>query len=126
MKEFKSFYKSIEDRKYNTWCKYTTRLDTYGCGCQHDCKYCYSKSLLNFRGLWSAVKPRIAYISEIIKKIGMLPKNEVIKLGGMTDCFQPIEKTERVTYNTVQILNKHRIKMKIRRFKITQHQHCQL
>ena len=39
----------------------------------------------------------------------MLNKRDVIKLGGMTDCFQPIEAIEKVTYNTVKILNKHRI-----------------
>ena len=23
-------------------CHYPTRLDTYGCGCAHDCKYCFN------------------------------------------------------------------------------------
>lgn len=44
MREFKSFYKTVgggEGQK----CHYPTRLDTYGCGCQHDCSYCYDKSL---------------------------------------------------------------------------------
>ena len=30
-------------------CLYNNRLDTYGQGCSHDCKYCYAKSLLQFR-----------------------------------------------------------------------------
>ena len=47
MKEFKSFYKTIDNRKYNTWCKYTKILDTYGCGCQHDCSYCYARDIAN-------------------------------------------------------------------------------
>ena len=46
---FNSPYKKL-DRKVNTWCKYTTRLDTYGCGCQHDCQYCYARGLLYWRG----------------------------------------------------------------------------
>lgn len=29
-------------------CKYPTRLDTYGRGCQHNCAYCYARSLLDF------------------------------------------------------------------------------
>jgi len=103
---FGSFYKSTENRKYNTWCKYTTRIDTYGCGCQHDCSYCYSKSLLNFRGLWNAKSPRIAYVTDVINKIQQIP-DQVVKLGGMSDCFQPLEKKERVTYNTIKALNKH-------------------
>ena len=36
------YYSNIDNRKFNTWCLYTQRLDTYGCGCQHDCNYCYA------------------------------------------------------------------------------------
>lgn len=107
--DFKSFYKSIDDRKFNTWCKYTKRIDTYGCGCQHDCSYCYAKSLLNFRGLWNAEKPNIANIAEIWNKIKNIPINEVIKLGGMTDCFQPIERENKITYQTIKMLNRRKI-----------------
>lgn len=109
MKEFKSFYKSIDNRKANTWCNYTERLDTYGCGCQHNCNYCYAKSLLNFRGLWNSQSPSVADIYKIGAKIKSISKNTVIKLGGMTDCFQPIELTENVTYDTIKLLNYHKI-----------------
>lgn len=109
MGTFKSFFKSVDKRKFNTWCKWTNRLDTYGCGCAHDCKYCYSKSLLNFRGLWNAEAPSVADIKAIEKKISKLLPNTVVRLGGMTDCFQPIELKERVTYETIKLLNKHGI-----------------
>lgn len=109
MKEFKSFYKEINLRKYNTWCKYKKRIDTYGCGCQHDCSYCYAKCLLQFRNNWNIKEPRIAYISEIIKIVELLDKTDIIRIGSMTDCFQPIEITKRVTYETIQILNQYRI-----------------
>ena len=46
-KEFKSFFKTVGGNEGNK-CHYPTRLDTYGCGCSHDCKYCYAKSLLDF------------------------------------------------------------------------------
>ena len=49
MSEFKSFYKVVGGNEGNK-CQYNARLDTYGCGCAHDCKYCYAKSLLDFRG----------------------------------------------------------------------------
>lgn len=62
----------------------------YGCGCQHDCKYCYAKSLLDFRKLWNPQDPAVADIEKIRKTIATLPKDQVIRLGGMTDCFQPI------------------------------------
>ena len=44
--EFKSFYKTVSGNEGNK-CNYPTRLDLYGCGCFHDCSYCYAKSLLN-------------------------------------------------------------------------------
>lgn len=104
MKEFKSFYKTVgggEGQK----CHYPTRLDTYGCGCQHDCSYCYAKSLLYFRKQWDAKNPSIADITKIKKVIAGIPKGTIIRLGGMTDCFQPLEKEVRNTYKTIQLLN---------------------
>lgn len=107
-KEFKSFYKTVgggEGQK----CKYPTRLDTYGCGCQHDCSYCYAKSLLFFRKQWNAKEPAVANINEIAKVIRKIPQGTIIRLGGMTDCFQPLEKEVRNTYKTIQLLNEHKI-----------------
>ena len=107
MKEFKSFYKSVSGNEGNK-CNYPTRLDTYGCGCAHDCKYCYAKSLLDFRNMWDANDPAVAPIKEIEKTIRKLPK-EVVRLGGMTDCYQPCEREYRNTRKTIQLLNKYRI-----------------
>lgn len=101
---FNSPYKQL-DRKINTWCKYTKRLDTYGCGCQHNCDYCYAKSLLSFRGLWNVKEPAEARLQTIRDEIRKLTTNDVVRIGGMTDCFQPIEKIKRITYNTIQLLN---------------------
>ena len=56
--EFKSFYKTVSGNEGNK-CNYPTRLDLYGCGCFHDCSYCYAKSLLNFRGLWHPDNPSV-------------------------------------------------------------------
>ena len=108
MKEYKSFYKSVGGNEGNK-CHYSTRLDTYGCGCSHDCKYCYAKSLLNFRGLWNPTEPSVADIEKIKRKVRRIPEGSVVRLGGMTDCFQPIEKTYRVTYETIKALNEARV-----------------
>lgn len=108
VKEFKSFYKEVKGNEGNK-CHYSTRLDTYGCGCSHDCKYCYAKSLLSFRGLWNAEEPSVADIKKIENKVRKLPKGSIVRLGGMTDCFQPIEKIYKNTYKTIEILNKYRI-----------------
>lgn len=105
MKEFKSFFKTVKGNEGQK-CHYSTRLDTYGCGCSHDCKYCYAKSLLSFRRLWDPLHPAVADIRKIRNTILKLPKGTVVRLGGMTDCFQPIEKYERITYKTISALNR--------------------
>lgn len=112
--EYKNFYKVVtgnEGRK----CNYPARLDTYGKGCAHDCSYCYVKSLLDFRGLWNPQNPSVADTERIKRRIELIQKRRgdgeriVIRLGGMTDCFQPCEKTHRVTYETIKALNKAKI-----------------
>ena len=108
MKEFKSFYKTVSGSEGNR-CMYNTRLDTYGRGCMHDCSYCYAKSLLSFRGLWDSSDPAVADIGKIERKLKHLPKGTIVRLGGMTDCFQPVERTHRVTYETIKLLNKYGI-----------------
>lgn len=108
MQEFKSFYKEVGGNE-GSKCNYTTRLDTYGCGCEHDCKYCYAKSLLSFRNLWNANDPAVANIKDIEKVVKRLKKGSIIRLGGMTDCFQPIELKHRITYKTIELLNKYDI-----------------
>jgi len=107
MKEFKSFYKTVAGNEGNK-CNYPTRLDTYGCGCQHDCKYCYAKSLLDFRGMWDSEEPSVAPVDEIEKVISRLPK-EVVRLGGMTDCYMPMEREVRNTRKTIELLNKYKV-----------------
>ena len=82
MKDFKSIGKTVEGNEGDK-CNYPTRLDTYGCGCQHDCSYCYAKSLLDFRDLWNPKNPSVANISDISKAIKKLLR-KVIRLCGMT------------------------------------------
>lgn len=108
MQDFGSVCKKVDGNEGDK-CHYSTRLDTYGRGCSHDCKYCYAKSLLTFRGLWNPQTPAISPITEISKAIRRLPRDDVIRLGGMTDCFQPVEKLYRNTYKTIKLLNRRRI-----------------
>jgi DNA repair photolyase len=109
MKDFKSVGKIVDGNEGDK-CNYPYRLDTYGCGCQHDCSYCYAKSLLNFRNLWNAKSPSVANISDISREIKRLPKDiGAVRLGGMTDCFQPAERLYRNTYKTIKLLNRRRI-----------------
>lgn len=108
MEQFKSFYKTVGGGEGDK-CSYPTRLDTYGKGCQHGCKYCYAKSLLAFRGMWNEEEPAVADIREIEKVVKTIPKGNIVRLGGMTDCLQPLEKTCRVTYRTIKLLNRYGI-----------------
>ena len=107
MKDFKSVKNTVEGNE-GSKCNYRTRLDTYGCGCAHDCKYCYAKSLLEFRGLWNPEKPSIGDMAKISRQIAKLPR-QVVRLGGMTDCFQPAEATHRITYKAIKLLNRRKI-----------------
>jgi len=103
--DFQSFYKTVESGEGDR-CKYPTRLDTYGCGCQHNCSYCYARSLLDFRGLWNPAYPKEADIKKIRRMIAWecLP-GEIVRLGGMTDCFMPKERRRRITLRAIEALN---------------------
>lgn len=102
--KFASFINTVGGNEGDK-CHYNTRLDTYGCGCQHDCKYCYAKSLLDFRGLWNPQNPKVAPSELVDKEIRRLKGDKPVRLGGMTDCFQPLEKTKRATYGAIRKLN---------------------
>lgn len=106
--EFKSFYKNVGGNEGGK-CRYNIRLDTYGCGCEHNCDYCYARSLLFFRGLWDAENPRVADPEKIKRKISQLTPGTILRMGGMTDCFQPCERLQKVTYQTIQNLNHYKI-----------------
>lgn len=108
MAEFKSFHKTVEGNE-GSKCNYPTRLDTYGRGCSHDCKYCYAKSLLEFRGLWDPEKPAVTDRMKIKRALKNAHTGDILRLGGMTDCFQPAEKTYRATYNAIKAMNRRGI-----------------
>lgn len=109
VKEFKSFFKTVGGNE-GTKCHYPTRLDTYGCGCSHNCKYCYAKSLLDFRKLWNAANPAVVNITKVRRTTQRhLHEGDIVRLGGMIDCFQPREAHHHATYYTFQKLNKHNI-----------------
>lgn len=102
--DFKSFY-SIAGGGEGGRCVYPVRLDTYGCGCQHNCAYCYARSLLSFRNLWNAKKPSVASADYIRRKLDKIKPGSVVRLGGMTDCLMPLEKTYGATYQAIKMMN---------------------
>jgi len=109
--EYKSFFKEVKGGEGER-CLYSTRLDTFGRGCQHNCKYCYAKSLLSFRGLWDENDPAVADEKKVRNKIRSLSRSGfdgVIRLGGMTDCFQPAERKNRITLAAIEELEDQQI-----------------
>lgn len=103
IKEYKSFYKAVGGEE-GSRCYYNTRLDTYGCGCLHNCNFCYARSLLEFRNLWNPTDPSVADLKKIERKLDKIPAGSVLRLGGMTDCFQPCEIKHRVTRETLKMM----------------------
>ena len=105
MNKFDSFYITVGGAKGEK-CYYPTRLDLYGKGCAYNCSYCYAKQLLDFRKLWNPINPSVAPLKDVYRTINTIPFGSVVRLGGMTDCFQPIESKYKLTYNTIKQLNK--------------------
>lgn len=105
---FNNFFHAVEGNEAER-CHYPTRLDTYGCGCQHNCGYCYARALLAFRGMWNPQSPSKAPFREIVKVVRKLRRGSVIRLGGMTDCFQPMEASAKNTLRTIELLNRRGI-----------------
>jgi len=108
MNTYKRFYKTVTGGEGER-CTYPTRLDLYGKECFYDCSYCYSKQMLNFRKLWNPTDVGVAPLLQVYRTIEKIPKGSTVRLGGMTDCFQPIERKYKNTYNTIRALNKRKI-----------------
>ena len=106
--DFKSFFADAGGGEGER-CSYATRLDTYGCGCAHDCAYCYAKGLLSFRGLWRPEGPAVASTDYISRRLCRIRPGTVLRIGGMTDCFQPIEEVYGATAQAIRMMNARRI-----------------
>ena len=111
MKEIKKFWAHY----VTVWggegekCLYPSRLDTYGQGCSHDCKYCYAKALLQFRGLRHPMNPKFIDLKEAYRIVAQeIPQGQITRLWWMTDCFQPVERIHKITYNVLKAFNYYR------------------
>lgn len=112
-REYLGFLKTVDGNEGNK-CHYPTRLDTYGCGCGHDCSYCYARDMIirtAGSNEWNPQRPKIADLWRIENRIkrGELKKGDIVRLGGLTDCFQPIELKYHTTFETIKLLNKYEI-----------------
>lgn len=102
--EYKAFLKTVAGSGEAARCHWPTRLDLYGRGCGHDCRYCYAKGLLEFRGLWHPEAPAVADLAKVERALDGIPRGSVLRLGGLTDCYQPAEREARVTLRALPML----------------------
>lgn len=107
--EYVAFFKTVEGNE-GSKCYYPTRLDTYGLGCGHDCSYCYAKDMIiNFGHTWNPINPKYVDLKRVENKLKKVEPGSIIRLGGMTDCFQPVELKRRLTLETIKLMNKYGI-----------------
>lgn len=106
-KTIKKFW-SIYNEAVEGDCLYNNRLDTYWQWCAHNCDYCYAKALLDFRWLRHPENPKFIDLKEAYKIIKNIPKWQITRMWGMTDCFQPVEKIHKITYNVLKAFNYYR------------------
>ena len=111
MPSIKKFWALYNTVGWGEWekCLYPTRLDTYWQWCSHNCSYCYARSLLAFRWLRHPNNPKFIDLKTAYKIIAEeIPKWQVTRLWGMTDCFQPVEAVHRITYNVLKAFNHYK------------------
>ena len=70
---------------------------------------CYARSLLDFRGLWKPDDVAVADKAKICRRLDRIPAGTILRLGGMTDPFQPIESRLRMNRWLIGELNKRGI-----------------
>ncbi len=84
-------------------------------GCEHGCAYCYARPTHEYLGLSSGVdfesrilvKPRAAeLLAKEFDKPGYQPC--CLSLSGVTDPYQPVEKTLRITRSCLEVLVAYR------------------
>lgn len=85
-------------------------INTYR-GCEHGCIYCYARPNHAYVGL----SPGLDFERRVFVKAGAAQALErelaarsyqprVIMLGGVTDCYQPEERTQRITRAVIEVL----------------------
>jgi len=79
-------------------------------GCGHRCLYCYASFYIKdfFRP-----RPKEDYLGRLEKEIKKIPDYSIITMANSSDPYQPIEKTQKLTRETLKILKKINCKINI-------------
>lgn len=84
-------------------------------GCEHGCIYCYARPYHEFAGFSAGLdfESRILVkraapelLRQTLKKPSWVP--DVVNLSGVTDCYQPIERSLRLTRGCLEVLTEFR------------------
>src|SRR5690606_31274031 len=84
-------------------------------GCEHGCIYCYARNSHEYWGFSAGldferkiiVKPHAAkLLEEAFNKKNYVP--DTIMLSGNTDCYQPIERSLKITRSLLEVFLKYR------------------
>ena len=109
-KFFKDNTKSILVKNDSPDIPFTWSMNPYR-GCEHGCVWCYARPYHEYLGLSSGIDfeskifvkedaPRL--LAEELAKPGWEP--DWIALGGVTDCYQPVERKLEITRKCFQVL----------------------
>lgn len=111
---FRDDSQSIISRHQSPDLPFETSLNPYR-GCEHGCAYCYARPTHEYLGFSSGVdfesrilvKPRAAeLLRREFDKPGYRPG--CLSLSGVTDPYQPVEKTLRITRSCLEVLAAYR------------------
>jgi DNA repair photolyase len=102
--------KSIINRNDSPDISFDRSINPYR-GCEHGCVYCYARPAHSYMGLSPGrdfeskifIKPNAAVLlREELAAPGYSPRT--IALGANTDCYQPTERTHRITRSVIEVL----------------------
>lgn len=101
-------------------CFYPVRADCYYNGCEHNCMYCYSKAISSRFKQWNIENIRNGDVNNLKilfkeafeknkkDRVSNIIRNRIpLRLGGVTDLFQPCERDRKHTLKLIEILNKY-------------------
>ena len=111
---FRDDSQSIISRNASPDIGFTASLNPYR-GCEHGCAYCYARPYHEYLGFDAGldfeskimVKPRAAeLLAEELGRRSWRP--EVLACSGVTDCYQPVERSLRMTRQCLEVMAEFR------------------
>lgn len=103
--------KSAYTKIHNTRLPYDNDLNIYR-GCEHDCIYCfarYTSLFLNNKEFSKKIFIKKNINSILIKQLSNSKKPLLLNIGGISDCYQPIEQQLKIMPKIIRTLEQFKI-----------------